>query len=133
MAIKDRKITEAGIAAHGVVSAPDRLTGTAAENKKIFDKLVRNVVAECVNGLIDELSSTEEGSSGAEQIGICEVKGLKGGNIREMLESLKKGMDELSIAAGSGGYQHFGEGAEPAVRTAGYLYGKILVDLREVI
>lgn len=132
MALKDRKITESGINAHGVVSAPDRLTGTAAENKKVFDQLVRTVVAECVNGLIDELSSTEDGSSGAEQIGICEVKGLKGGNIREMLESLKKGIDELSIAAGSGGYQHFEEGAEPAVRTAGYLYGKILVDLKEV-
>lgn len=128
MALKERRITETAISANGVVSAPDRLAGTAAENKRVFDQLVRTVVAECVNGIVDELT----GEKGAEQIGIGEVKGLKGGNIKEMLESLKAGIDELTLEAGSGGYQHFEEGAEPAVRTAGYLYGKILVDLKEV-
>ena len=89
MALKDRKITEAGIAAHGVVSAPDRLTGTAAENKKVFDKLIRNVVAECMNGMVDDLVSTQEGASGAAQIGISPVEGVEAKNVQEALQALR--------------------------------------------
>ena len=55
MALTDHKITDADISTNGVQSAPDKLTGTAAENKAIFDKLIKNVVQECLNGLIDEL------------------------------------------------------------------------------
>lgn len=89
MALKDRKITEAGIADHGVVSAPDRLRGTAAENKKVFDKLVRAVVAEKVNGIVDDLTSTEEGASGAAQLGISQIEGVKAVNVQEALQALR--------------------------------------------
>ena len=85
MALNDKKITESGIAAHGVSSAPDRLTGTAAENKKVFDNLVREVVAESVNGIVDELT----GEGGAEQIGIGEIEGLEGANVKEALASMR--------------------------------------------
>ena len=40
MSIQEQKITEAAIAANGVQSRPDKLTGTAAQNKKVFDALV---------------------------------------------------------------------------------------------
>ena len=40
MSIQEQKITEAAIAANGVQSQPDKLTGTAAQNKKVFDALV---------------------------------------------------------------------------------------------
>lgn len=79
MALKEKKITEAGISAHGVASAPDRLTGTAAENKKVFDNLVRAVVAEAVNGIVDELT----GENGAEQIGMKPVEGIEGQTVQE--------------------------------------------------
>ena len=37
-------ITPEQIAQYGVVAAPDRLTGKADDNKKIFDRLVRELV-----------------------------------------------------------------------------------------
>lgn len=61
MALTDHKITDGDISTHGVQSAPDKLTGTAAENKAIFDKLIKNVVQECLNGLIDELVTALSG------------------------------------------------------------------------
>ena len=65
MALIDNKITDNQIANNGVISAPDRLTGTANENKAVFDKLVKNIVAQAVNGIIDALIS----SSGSSEIG----------------------------------------------------------------
>ena len=128
MALKERKITEAGINAHGVVSAPDRLTGTAAENKRVFDQLVRSLVAECVNGIVDELT----GESGAEQIGMRPIEGLAGGNLRESIENLKKSLDNAIIGAVEGGYIRFEKGEEPAVRMKKVLYGQILAKYGEV-
>ena len=132
MALKDRKITETGIATHGVSAAPDRLVGTAAENKKVFDNLVRNVVAEQVNGLVDDLMSQEEGISGAEQVGFAPIAGVVGGNIRAAICNLKEQIDNAVIGAGVGGYQYFKREEEPGGRMKGYLYGKILADYREV-
>lgn len=128
MALKEKKITEAGISAHGVASAPDRLTGTAAENKKVFDNLVRAVVAEAVNGIVDELT----GEGGAEQIGMSPIEGLAGENLPEALKGLKKQLDDAIIGAIEGGFVSFKEGEEPAARMKSFLYGKILADYREV-
>lgn len=47
-------ITPEQIAQYGVVAAPDRLTGRADDNKKIFDRLVRELVAVVVNEIIDK-------------------------------------------------------------------------------
>lgn len=38
---------------HGVVSAPDRLTGNPADVKAVFDRLVKEIVAKVVNEIID--------------------------------------------------------------------------------
>ena len=35
------KITDEQISTKGVVAAPDKLTGTAQENKMLFDRLIR--------------------------------------------------------------------------------------------
>ena len=53
MSIQEQKITEAAIAANGVQSRPDKLTGTAAQNKKVFDALVTAVVREKFNARHD--------------------------------------------------------------------------------
>lgn len=55
MALNEHKISTEEISEKGVVSAPDKLRGTASENKALFDRLVRELVAEKINGLIDEL------------------------------------------------------------------------------
>lgn len=50
-------ITAEQIAQYGVVAAPDKLTGRPAQNKAIFDRLVRELVAEVVNDIIDEANN----------------------------------------------------------------------------
>ena len=62
MSLSNYKITDTAIAQKGVVAAPDKLTGTAAQNKAVFDRLIREAVKELFNGLIDELEQL-----GAEQ------------------------------------------------------------------
>ena len=53
MALTDYKITNTDVTGKGVQSAPDRMTGTAAENKAVFDRLIAEVVKEKLNALID--------------------------------------------------------------------------------
>lgn len=55
MSLQEYKITDAQIAQKGVVAAPDRMTGTAAQNKAVFDRLIREAVKEAFNGLIEAL------------------------------------------------------------------------------
>lgn len=62
MALK--KITPAEMDANGVCSAPDVLTGTPAQNKAMFDKMVRQLVAPAYNAAVDainEINNTEKG------------------------------------------------------------------------
>lgn len=62
MALK--KITPAEMDANGVCSAPDVLTGTPAQNKAMFDKMVRQLVAPAYNAAVDainEINNTEAG------------------------------------------------------------------------
>ena len=55
---RDLKVTSGEVAANNVKSAPDRLQGTATENKNIFDKLVELFVGK-YNSLLDELDTNE--------------------------------------------------------------------------
>lgn len=55
MSLQDYKITDSDISEKGVVAAPDKLTGTVQENKKIFDRLIREAVKGHYNDLIDAL------------------------------------------------------------------------------
>lgn len=49
-------ITSEELVANGIVSAPDILSGTPAENKARFDQLSANVLAPMVNTLIDTIN-----------------------------------------------------------------------------
>lgn len=65
-----KRITAEDINLHGVINAPDKLQGTAQENKMIFDRLIREVVAGAINAVIDkfeEFQGTEESRDEAEQ------------------------------------------------------------------
>lgn len=83
MSILDYKITDALVALYGVCMLPDVLTGSPAENKKCFDRLVQLGVAPQVNGLIETLAS----AGGAAEIGAA-VEGLAGTTVQQLLEEL---------------------------------------------
>ena len=90
MALSNYKITQEETAANGVVSAPDVLTGTAQENKAVFDKLINQTVMVKHNGLIDELST-----SGAGDTGITDIPGLVAETVQEALEEINANVGEI--------------------------------------
>ena len=92
MSIQEQKITDAAIAANGVQSRPDKLTGTAAQNKKVFDALVTAVVREKFNALIDELT----GTTAAAQLGITTIPGFSAGNVQTALEQIVQAMQDVT-------------------------------------
>ena len=92
MSIQEQKITEAAIAANGVQSRPDKLTGTAAQNKKVFDALVTAVVREKFNALIDELT----GTTAAAQLGITTIPGFSAGDVQTALEQIVQAMQDVT-------------------------------------
>lgn len=49
-------ITKEQISKYGVVSAPDRLTGKAIDNKLVFDRLINDLISTAVNGVIDRVN-----------------------------------------------------------------------------
>ena len=68
MALK--RITEEEMNAQGVIAAPDILNGTPAQNKAIFDRMVRSLVAPAVNACVDaveEVNQNEAEKNLAEQ------------------------------------------------------------------
>lgn len=65
MSIESFKIKDEDIKTHGVQSVGDTLTGSAAQNKAVFDRLIKDCVKDCFNKLIDELISP----TGANSIG----------------------------------------------------------------
>ena len=95
MSIQEQKITEAAIAANGVQSRPDKLTGTAAQNKKVFDALVTAVVKERFNALLDELT----GTAAAAQLGITTIPGFSAGNVQAALEQIVQAMQDVTQGA----------------------------------
>jgi|GEM_PF-3004907 len=85
MSLIDRKITTSDIQTKGVIAAPDKLTGTAAENKAIFDRLIRDVVKDVVNAIVDDLTAT----TGASEIGFTSLEGLSAANVQAAVTVLK--------------------------------------------
>ena len=95
MSIQEQKITQEAIAANGVQSQADKLTGTAAQNKKVFDALVTAVVREKFNALLDELTD----SGCAAQLGISTVTGLSAETVQAALEQIMDTMQNISQGA----------------------------------
>ena len=75
MSLDNYKITQGDIETKGVVAAPDVLTGDPKENKKLFDRLIREAVAVQFNALIDKLK--ENGVENILQSGSDNVKYLR--------------------------------------------------------
>ena len=95
MSLSSYKITDTAIAQKGVVAAPDKLTGSAAQNKAVFDRLIREAVKGLFNGLIDDLADT----TGAGEIGTAAITGVTGSDVQTVLGSLKTILDTKSASA----------------------------------
>ena len=91
MSISGQKITDAEIAACGVQSQPNKLTGSAQQNKQAFDRLIDQVVREKFNALIDELAA----ATAAGQIGVS-VTGLTAANVAAALLEIKTIADQAT-------------------------------------
>ena len=63
MSIRDYKITDAQFSEKGVIAAPDTLTGTAAENKGVFDRFAREIIAPQFNAIVDKFADMEESAN----------------------------------------------------------------------
>jgi len=90
------KITDTDISTYGVISAADKLTGTAAQNKAVFDNLITNAVKTKFNALIDALEATSS-STGASQIGAA-VTGVTGNDVQAILNAIYSLIDALDDA-----------------------------------
>ena len=99
MSIQEQKITQEAIAANGVQSQADKLTGTAAQNKKVFDALVTAVVREKFNALLDELTD----SGCAAQLGVATIPGFSASDIQTALEQLAQAMQDVTQGSVSDG------------------------------
>lgn len=97
MSLTDYKITDEAIAQNGVCGAPDKLTGTAAQNKAVFDRLVRESVKGVFNSVVDTLA----GTGGAAAVGTAPITGVTGGDVQTALASLKVQLDAKSDRAGT--------------------------------
>ena len=80
-------------------SRENKLTGSAQENKRVFDTLIEEVVKTKFNALIDELTAL----TAAAQIG-ADVQGLTSTNVNAALAELLAAMQDItqgSVADGS--------------------------------
>ena len=60
------KITTQQMDAKGVCAAPDILNGTPAQNKSIFDRMVRELIAPAYNAAVDAIAAIEQTETGIE-------------------------------------------------------------------
>lgn len=109
--LKDLKFTEAELGDKDVSSLPDRPSDagiTAAELKARFDMIPKTLLAlGKFNQIIDELGATEEGNSGADNIGVSPVVGTSGGTLQAVLGE----MGDLTQAAKQAGEIAAAQGA----------------------
>ena len=94
MSFDAQKILDSDIASNGVQSQPNKLTGSALENKKVFDKLIDAVVQEKFNALIDELLASTAGA----QLGIASSVSLPYDNVQDALDYIVTAL--VGIVAG---------------------------------
>ncbi len=85
MTFDESKISAEKAAETGVQSQPDALTGSAEENKKVFDSLPLLII-EMLNKLIEALQA----ANSAGQIGATEFTNVTGDTVQEQLRSIQK-------------------------------------------
>jgi len=92
-------ITAGEINAAHVEAAPDKLTGTAADNKRIFDAYP-DLIKNKYNETVGKLNSTTDGSSGADNVGTTPVGEGTADSVQGVLEELNlrlTGADRITL------------------------------------
>lgn len=84
MSFNDCKISESQIQTTGVQSQPDTLTGSAADNKMVFDALPTLVIQK-LNSLIDQMQQ----QAAAGQIGVTPFDGMTAQTLQDALEQIQ--------------------------------------------
>ena len=84
MSFNDCKISESQIQTTGVQSQADTLTGSAADNKKVFDALPTLVIQK-LNSLIDQMQQ----QAAAGQIGVTPFDGMTAQTLQAALEQIQ--------------------------------------------
>lgn len=87
MSIKDLEITDQNVQSVYVQSQPDRLTGTAQQNKAVFDALPQ-LIRQRFNELLEALAGT--GAAG--EIPVSPIEGVTAENVQQALEAIQKNL-----------------------------------------
>lgn len=103
MTFDESKISAEKAAETGVQSQPDALTGSAEENKKVFD-LLPLLIIERLNKLIEALQT----ANSAGQIGATEFSNVTGDTVQEQLQSIQKNLEDYRDAVKANGAGNVG-------------------------
>ncbi len=107
MSFLDLKISESAIQSTGVQSQPDTLTGSAADNKKVFDALPTLIIRQ-FNLLLEALG----GTGAASEVPIEPIYGMTAKNVQQALAEISKNLaDYIAKIKGTGGAAEVGVSA----------------------
>lgn len=87
MSIKDLKITDQNVQNTYVQSQPDRLTGTAQQNKAVFDAFPQ-LIRQRFNELLELLTA----ESGAGEIPVGPIEGVTAETVQQALEAIQQNL-----------------------------------------
>lgn len=87
MSIKDLTITDQNVQSTYVQSQPDRLTGTAQQNKAVFDALPQ-LIRQRFNELLELLTA----ESGAGEIPVGPIEGVTAETVQQALEAIQQNL-----------------------------------------
>lgn len=87
VSIKDLTITDQNVQGVLVVNQPDRLTGTAEENKKVFDAFPQ-LIRKRFNELLELLTA----ESGAGEIPVGPIEGVTAETVQQALEAIQQNL-----------------------------------------
>ena len=103
MTFDESKISAEKAAETGVQSQPDALTGSAEENKKVFD-LLPLLIIERLNKLIESLQA----ANSAGQIGAAAFTNVTGDTVQEQLQSIQKNLEDYRREVVANGAENVG-------------------------
>lgn len=87
MSIKDLTITDQNVQSTYVQSQPDRLTGTAQQNKAVFDAFPQ-LIRQRFNALLEALA----GAGAAGEIPVGPIEGVTAENVQQALETIQQNL-----------------------------------------
>ena len=96
--IENRKLNDSSFADTAVEGLDDRPKASAYELKQRFDANVKAVVVPAFNALIDDFGKTEDGESGADNIGCTPVSGGTANTVQGVLEEILSAATVVNVS-----------------------------------